>query len=141
MDLMEMVAIVENFTDSTQMYLRDALKEILFKGKGSAKIKPCAEMEDILGTGIIVRDGAMFAISEQARKKVRKLYTYLSRKYDTELYFNPETCEMIEIPKGAIFTTEMSLIDGNAGVSMQFPDDEVTAMLDLFGTNPCNKLG
>ena len=139
MNLQELVSIVENLTDGTQMFLRDALKEILFKGNGTAKIKPCAELERILETGIIVQDSGMCVVSDWAKKSVRKLYTYLGRKFDTDICFDPNTGNMVEIPKGAIFETEFSLRSGDTHLSMHFPDDEITAMLDLFGTNPCCK--
>lgn len=136
MDLVDLVAIVENMTDDCQMFLLDALKEILYRQKGSAKLKPCNELDDILQCGILRLDGGRYTVAEMAKKRARKLYTYLLRKFDVELYFG-EDGTLKEIPKGSEFVYTIT-IDGSSKLELQFPDDEVTAMLNLFGTNRCD---
>ena len=137
MDLQELVSITENLTDDCQKALWQALKEILFRKKGPAKIRPYTELERIVEIGILVHTDGYYAVSEMAQKKIRKLYTYLVRKFDIALYYDPDLDEIKEIPKGAEFVCTLST-DGSGRLSLQFPDDEITAMLNLFGTNRCN---
>ena len=43
-----------------------------------------------------------------------------------------------EIPKGASFVATMPVGSG-ASLSVEFPDDEITALLDLYGVNRCHE--
>lgn len=135
MNLVDLVASVENMTDNCQRALLDALKEIIYRQKGSAKLKPCSELEAILEIGILQLDEGRYSVAEAAKKKARKLYTYLLRKFDVELYFD-EDGTLKEIPKGSEFVATINM-DGSSRLVLQFPDDEVTTMLNLFGTNRC----
>lgn len=137
MDLQGLVSITENLTDDCQQVLLEALKEILYRQKGPAKLRRCAELDRIVEIEILAYSDERYTISEMAKKKIRKLYTYLLRKYDFEWYLDPETESQKSIPKGAEFVSTCS-IDGNVITIIQFPDDEVTEMLDLFGTNRCD---
>lgn len=137
MDLQELVSTVENMTDACQKVLWESLKEILFRQKGSAKIKHSTEMDIIVDCGILELNEDRYSVAEVAKKKIRKLYTYLLRKYDVDLYFDPELGNMREIPKGAEFVCTISM-DGSSALRLQFPDDDVTEMLNLFGTNRCD---
>lgn len=137
MDLKELVSIVENLTDDCQRALWYALKEILFRQKGPAKIKQCTELDCIVEIGLLVYEEGRYAVSEPAKKKIRKLYTYLIRKFDVEVYWDPETGEDKAIPKGAEFIGVISA-SGGITVAVQFPDDDVTSLLNLFGTNRCD---
>lgn len=137
MDLRELVSMVENLTDDCQMVLMDALKEIIFRQKGPAKLKPRTELDRIVDIGLLAYEDGRYAVPETAKKKIRKLYTYLVRKFDVECYWDSDTDETKEIPKGAEFVCAMDL-DGKSKLALQFPDDEVTEMLNLFGTNRCD---
>lgn len=69
---------------------------------------------------------------ETAKKKV---YTYLLRKYTDDTVMNGDG-QFIAIPHGAEFSTSVS----PAGVSelrLQFPDDEITELLNKYGANRC----
>lgn len=137
MDLQELVATTENLTDDCQRVLKDTLKEIFFRQKGPAKLKPCAELDCIVNVGILVHDNDRYAVQDAAKKKIRKLYTYLLRKFDVDVYWNLDTGKEETVPKGAEFVSEIS-IDGEIKSSIQFPDDEITALLNLFGVNRCD---
>lgn len=137
MSLMDMASAIENTSDSTQLFLKDALKDIFYRTKGPIALTDCSELETILSIGILQQTDGKYDVSEQARKKIRKLYTYLIRKFDTESYLDPHTFEMVAFPKGASFTGTISVISGETVVAPQFPDDEVTALLDMFDSNPC----
>ena len=138
MDLQELVSITENLTDDCQRVLRDALKEILYRQKGPAKLKHCIELDCIVEIGILVNEGDRYAVSEVAKKRIRKLYTYLLRKYDNDSYFDPDTCKFVDYPKGAEFVATVDASTGKTVLCLKFPDDEVTELLDLFGTNRCS---
>lgn len=136
MDLREMVSAIENMTDGCQEVLLETLKEILYRQKGPAKIRHRAELDCIVNVGILVYNDGRYAIADNAKKKIRKLYTYLLRKFGVESCFDPNTGEMREIPKGAEFECTVSM-DGSTTLELKFPDDDVTEMLNLFGTNRC----
>lgn len=137
MDLIELVSIAENLTDDCQQVLQAALKEIIFRQKGPAKLKPCTELDCIVEIGLLVYEEGRYAVPETAKKKIRKLYTYLVRKFDVERYWDPNTGEEKSIPKGSEFVGTISPGKG-IDIIIQFPDDDVTAMLNLFGTNRCD---
>lgn len=137
MDLQELVSITENLTDDCQRVLLASLKEILFRQKGPAKLKPCNDLERIVEIGLLVNEDGRYAVQEAAKKKIRKLYTYLLRKFDVDIYWDPHTGEDKTIPKGAEFVGFISA-SGGIELALQFPDDEVTALLDLFGVNRCD---
>lgn len=56
----------------------------------------------------------------------RKLYTYLNRRDVTEE----------GIPKGAEYVATITIGSGSS-LSLEFPDDEITALLDHYGVNRC----
>ena len=138
MDLQELVSITENLTDDCQQVLWGALKEILYRQKGPAKLKPCGELDRIVEIGLLTYDDGRYAVAETAKKRIRKLYTYLVRKFDVALFFDPEDGMTKEIPKGAEFVSVLDFSAGKMKLVIKFPDDDVTAMLNLFGTNRCD---
>ena len=137
MDLQELVSITENLTDDCQRVLWQSLKEILFRQKCAAILKPCTELDNIVRVGLLVCEDGRYAVPDEIKKRIRKLYTYLVRKFDVEHYWDPESGENRAIPKGAEFVCAISL-DGRSQLALQFPDDEVTELLDLFSTNRCH---
>ena len=60
---------------------------------------------------------------------VRKIYRYLIRKYDTEDLFDGE--KIIPVPKGAKYSMETC--------RFEFPDDDVTQLLNKYNANLLNK--
>lgn len=70
------------------------------------------------------------------RRSIRKVYTYLLRKFDYDLYIDPEIENELEIPKGATFLTDVT-DNGTTQLELSFPDDEVTKLLDQYGANRC----
>lgn len=136
--LRDIVATVENMPDKSQVYLKNTLLNMIFRGKDPIKLNQTKERDDVLESGILVPDeSGLFTVASNAKHKIRKLYTYLIRKFDTESVFEANSGEMIEIPKGSRPYVSFSLSGENAGAGLEFPDDEVTVMLDLFGTNRC----
>lgn len=136
MDLKELVSATENMTDDCQRALLEALREILYRQKGPAKLKQSNDLDCIVQFGLLDFDGDRYAIPLPAKKKIRKLYTYLLRKFDVELYFDEDGKEK-SIPKGSEFVYTV-FANGEGKLTLQFPDDEVTDLLNLFGTNPCD---
>ena len=138
MNLQELVSTTENLTDDCQRVLWEALKEIIYRQKGPAKLKSCAELDRIVEIGLLTHANEHYSVPEMAKKRIKKLYTYLVRKFDTELYYDPDLDETKAIPKGSEFVCTITM-DGSRQLALQFPDDDVTAMLNLFGTNRCTK--
>jgi hypothetical protein len=62
----------------------------------------------------------------------RKIYTYLNRRDGVECYLDEQMNER-EIPKGAQFIATGS----GSSLFLEFPNDEITALLDHYGVNRC----
>lgn len=138
LQLRDLVAAIENIPEQSQMYLKKTLLNMIFRGKDPIKLDQTKELDDVLELGILVPDkSGLFTIADNAKSKIRKLYTYLIRKFDTESVFDANSGKMVEIPKGARPYMSFHLSDGTSTSGIEFPDDEVTVMLDLFGTNRC----
>lgn len=137
LSLADTVSSIENTSESTQLFLKEALKDILFKAKSPIILTECSEKEELISLGVLTEASGKYEVSKQWTKSAKKLYSYLSRKFDKESYLDPETFELIDIPKGSSFACESSVASGENTLFLQFPDDEVTALLDLFDSNPC----
>jgi hypothetical protein len=91
----------------------------------------------------ICSDAYVLQLNPIYNKTKRQLYTYLHRKYDNEEYFNGE--KIVSYPAGAMFISSINLkYDGSGYKSSnysgyEFPDDEVTALLNKYNCNRCNK--
>lgn len=83
----------------------------------------------------IFADAVAVRLSDNFVGVSRKLYTYLNRRDGVECYLDEEMTER-EIPKGAQFVNTVSIGSG-ASLSLEFPDDEITALLDRHGVNRC----
>lgn len=70
---------------------------------------------------------------EVAKKKV---YTYLLRKLTDSIYYN-ENGEECKVPHGAEFSGTMDVFTGKTTLSLSFPNDEVTELLNKYGVNRC----
>ena len=82
-------------------------------------------------------DAVAVRLSDNFAGVSRKLYTYLNRRDSVECYLDEEMNER-EIPKGAQFVSTVSNGSGSS-LSLEFPDDEITALLDRYGVNRCKK--
>lgn len=137
LSLMDMVSDIENLSNNTQTFLKEALKNILYQTKGATLLISGADLEAILAIGILQEIDGKYDVSNRAKKNARKLYTYLTRKFDKESYLDAETFELVDIPKGSTFVSKINVMSGENSLSLEFPDDEITALLDMFDSNPC----
>lgn len=82
-------------------------------------------------------DGVVSAILAPELERVRKkVYIYLGRKLEDESYYDPDVDDMVQIPKGAVFSATVGI--GKAGeLRLAFPDDEITALLNKYECNRC----
>lgn len=103
--------------------------------KLSALVEWCVEVGVKAGVDVsaLTPDVSVFVLAPELERTSRKLCTYLSRKYETEPYFDPETCETRDVPKGMIIESTV----GESGVTVHYPDDEITELLDHYGCNRC----
>lgn len=97
----------------------------------------CWVCDNVPSAQSIFADVVAVMLSDDFVKVSRKIYTYLNRRDKVEYYLDEEANEC-EIPKGAQFNATVST-DGTVSLSMQFPDDEITALLDRYGVNRCKK--
>lgn len=76
------------------------------------------------------------------KKNIRRVYTYLKRKFDFESYFDSAEGIEIQRPYGSQMFASVSLTDQlKAKVTTRnvFPDDEITVLLNKYKCNRCNK--
>lgn len=67
--------------------------------------------------------------------KYQKAYLYLLRKFDNDSYVD-DNMVWHDIPHGAVFSTSVG-INGVSGLILQFPDDDVTDLLNKYNANRC----
>jgi hypothetical protein len=78
------------------------------------------------------------ALSPEVLSNARKLYSYLLRKFDYDLCFDDVMGE-VKVPHGAEFVRYSTAPDGSRVSIYQFPDDEITHLLDMYNANRCRK--
>lgn len=94
----------------------------------------CLEHPELLD--VVAHDACAVALVPEFERARKKVYIYLGRKLEDEQYFDPETGNCILYPKGAAFSAVVHL-DGGSTLSVDFPNDEITALLDKYGCNRC----
>ena len=136
--LEEAVGRVEGLTLSDQQLLRSILSDLLYKKKPVRELKAGEDPGALLDAGLAVQvdDPPGFAADPALGKVGRKLCTYLTRRNESEAYYDPDLDRFVDIPKGSRFSAVVS-ISGGSSLSLSFPDDEITELLDLHGVNRC----
>lgn len=66
----------------------------------------------------------------------KKILTYLIRRDDIEEYYDPNDNKVKTIPKGAEFKISVTP-HGVSALEMNFPKDEITDLLNMYGKNRC----
>ncbi len=136
-ELKDAVAAVEFLDIEDQRLLRSLLSEAVYKKMPVHKSKKGEMFDGLISAGLVVPvDEPIGVVLDPKLEKVRKkLCTYLSRRNEVEHYFDEELVEH-EIPKGSRFVATIT-IGAAASLSLEFPDDEITALLDQYGVNRC----
>lgn len=136
MTLPEAVAAVEGLTLEDQTLLRLLLSEAVYKKQTVHKKRPREQYDSLISAGFVVEvDDPVGIVLDPCLEKVRKkLCTYLSRRNESESCVD-ENGEPYTVPKGAQFVASVSL--SGSSLSLVFPDDEITALLDHYGVNRC----
>lgn len=91
--------------------------------------------ENVPGAAEIFPEAEAVRLSDPFLKPARKIYTYLNRRNESEMYVD-EDGEVRELPKGSQLVATVK-IGGGTELSIAFPDDEITALLDQYGVNRC----
>lgn len=136
-DLKNAVAVVESLALDDQCLLRTLLSEAIYKKVPVHKIKKGESFGGLISAGLVIPvDEPIGVVLDPKLEKVRKkLCTYLSRRNEVEHYFDEDLVEH-EIPKGSQFVANIAIGAGSS-LSLEFPDDEITALLDQYGVNRC----
>lgn len=138
LSLEEAVDILETLPVSSQLVLKNTLLNKLFRKRETYKQKKPDGVAELIASGLVIdaSDGAV-SISDQLVNCKRKLYTYLLRKYEDEGFIT-ETGKLYEYPHGANVILSSKVDEtGERKISFEFPDDEVTRLLDKYGANRC----
>lgn len=124
----------------TQKYTIEKLEETGFafpedlKKTKKARYEWCLSHPDIVGE-IVYPNVAFLQISGLLKISKKRVYTYLRRKFlDETIYL--EDGETSEIPYGSNYSISVG-IDGISSLHLDFPDDEITEMLNKYGVNRC----
>ncbi len=80
-------------------------------------------------------EAVVVRLSDPFVKSARKIYTYLNRRNENDVYVDEEGNEH-EIPKGSQFAATVTL-ECNTELTVNFKDDEITTLLDQHGVNRC----
>ena len=137
--LKQAVADVEKLGVDDQRLLRSVLSEAVYKKAAYHKKKRGEDFGGLIAAGFVVQidEPAGVILSEDLANVRRKLCTYLSRRNEVDHYYD-ENGDEHEIPKGAEFTATITIGVGSE-LSLAFPDDEITELLDLYGVNRCRR--
>lgn len=82
-------------------------------------------------------DAVAVRLSDDFVRVSRKIYTYLGRRLEDDFVYEGDGSE-VAIPKGSHFVAAIA-IGGGSSLSVEFPDDEITALLDQYGVNRCRE--
>lgn len=136
-ELKDAVATVELLSVEDQCLLRSLLSEAVYKKMPVHKIKKGEKFDSLISAELVVPiDEPIGVVLDPKLEKVRKkLCTYLSRRNEVDHYFDEELVEH-EIPKGSKFVATITIGVGSS-LLLEFPDDEITALLDQYGVNRC----
>lgn len=131
------VEITESLSLSDQKILRAVLSDQIYKKKPAHQIKNNEDPSALISSGlvILIDDPSGLVFAPEYFDVGRKLCTYLTRRNETESYFDPDR-GMEEIPKGSRFVSCVSM-HGGSSLRLAFPDDDVTELLDRYGVNRC----
>lgn len=137
LSLSEAVEKVEALDPAGQDLLRAVLVESVYKKAPFHKVKRGEDFGALISAGLVLQidEPAGVVLSGDLEKVRRKLCTYLSRRNDVERYLDEDLNEH-EIPKGSQFVATVT-IGGGSSLSLEFPDDEITELLDRYGVNRC----
>jgi hypothetical protein len=137
LSLFEAVEKVEALDPAGQDLLRAVLVESVYKKAPFHKVKRGEDFGTLISAGLVLQidEPAGVVLSGDLEKVRRKLCTYLSRRNDVERYLDEDLNEH-EIPKGSQFVATVT-IGGGSSLSLEFPDDEITELLDRYGVNRC----
>ena len=137
LSLSEAVEKVEALDPAGQDLLRAVLVESVYKKAPFHKVKRGEDFGALISAGLVLQidEPAGVVLSGDLEKVRRKLCTYLSRRNDVERYLDEDLNEH-EIPKGSQFVATVT-IGGGSSLALEFPDDEITELLDRYGVNRC----
>ena len=121
--------------------LLDLLKSKGITGFGSRKyseaLSKWCKKNIAMVSDVIEKAYYYVTISERAEKAINKFYRYLNRKYGSDLFVD-EYGEQIEIPKGMIYNTTISIKENEGSFNTEidsgytYPDDEITRLLAKY---------
>lgn len=140
LSLSEAVEKVEALDPAGQDLLRAVLVESVYKKAPFHKVKRGEDFGALISAGLVLQidEPAGVVLSGDLEKVRRKLCTYLSRRNDVERYLDEDLNEH-EIPKGSQFVASVTIGAEGTGtcLALEFPDDEITELLDRYGVNRC----
>lgn len=122
--------------------LRDALINAGIDGfKKSAGLKSLIQWicENVPDARSLFSNAAVVCLADKFKKPSRKMYTYLNRRNEVEYYYDEDMVERT-IPKGAQRVLSGALFGSSndkPSLSLEFPNDEITDLLDQYGVNRC----
>ncbi len=140
-----LVEVVQNYEQTirahTQKLTIEKLEAIGFTFPADLKTTKKARYEWCLANAGTVAPLAYpdFAFLQPAGLLIvakKKAYTYLLRKLTDDVYIDEEG-NTRTIPHGAEQSVEVS-VDGVSSLCVQFPDDDITALLNKYGANRCS---
>lgn len=129
--LSEAVEKIERLSEPAQRVLKDVLRAQKAGYKPRGVSSDC--LAELILSGLVVDVGGVLSPVEDMKRSRRMATSYLRRKFDDDEYLDPDSGEFVPIPHGAEFVACAGL-DG-VQCRMVFPDDEITALLDLYEVN------
>lgn len=129
------VEILETYSEEAQLVLMQTLRNKLYRKRETYKPKKTDGVTEIIASGLAVdaSNGAV-SVADCILNCGRKLCTYLLRKYEDD-----DEGQLYSYPHGANSVTTIR-INGITSSGYEFPDDEVTELLNKYDANRCRNL-
>lgn len=140
----ELLKEIEDYKAQLQAFSRNELNELLIQNKitGFRKNMSLEKLSDwCVGNipdsiPIICSNTIAVTLAPQVYKAKTKIYSYLHRKLDKQIYLD-ENLNEVEIPAGSTYSISITPNGPSGSPVLAFPNDEVTFLLDKYNVNPC----
>lgn len=139
LSLQDAVAAVEALPVASQIVLMNTLRNKLYHKRDKYKQKKPDGVAELIASGLVVdASGGAVSVADRIVKNGRRLCTYLLRKFENDAAVD-ENGELFEYPHGAHFVAIIEVGGLASGLRCEFPDDEVTDLLDRYNANRCRE--
>lgn len=120
----------------SQNLFHEVLRDLFYRKKPHHKKRKSEDFSQLLAVGLVAEETpGYFIIPPEFKPAFKGLSLYLNRRNENEYYFDGD--EFRSLPKGVHQAVAIEIgLNGSRVIDMtDFPDDEITALLNKYGVN------